>query len=93
MSPEEAAARLQSAGVPAAPVRRLSEVIMSSSPGLSTWDADHAGGFAAKPEEYNYKFLGTRDMLACVHGIHAPAEICPTDGHVYPAENLNGTRT
>jgi hypothetical protein len=63
-------------------VRRLNEVIMSSSPGLSTWDADHAGGFAAKPEEYNYKFLGTRDMLASVHGIHAPAEICPTDGHV-----------
>jgi uncharacterized protein DUF1329 len=63
-------------------VRRLNEVIMSSSAGLSTWDADHAGGFAAKPEEYDYKFLGTRDMLASVHAIHSPAEICPTDGHV-----------
>ncbi len=63
-------------------VRRLNEVIMSSSPGLSTWDADHAGGFAAKPQEYNYKFLGSRDMLASVHSIHAPAQVCATDGHV-----------
>ena len=37
-------------------VRRVSEVIMSSSPGLSTWDADHAGGFGAKPQEYNFKY-------------------------------------
>jgi len=63
-------------------VRRLNEVILTSSPGLSTWDADHTGGFAAKPQEYNYKFLGARDMLACVHAIHSPAKICPTDGHV-----------
>ncbi len=63
-------------------IRRLNEVILTSSPGLSTWDSDHAGGFAAKPEEYNYKFLGTRDMLASVHAIHSPAQICPTDGHV-----------
>jgi hypothetical protein len=62
-------------------VRRLNEVILTSSPGLSTWDADHAGGFAAKPEEYNYKFLGTREMLACVHSVHSPAQICPSDNH------------
>jgi hypothetical protein len=63
-------------------VRRLNEVILSSSPGLSTWDADHAGGFGAKPQEYNFKFLGARDMLACVHAIHSPENVCPTDGHV-----------
>jgi len=63
-------------------VRRLNEVILTSSPGLSTWDADHSGGFAAKPQEYNYKFLGSRDMLASVHAIHSPAHVCPSDGHV-----------
>jgi Protein of unknown function (DUF1329) len=61
-------------------VRRVNEVILSSSPGLSTWDADHIGGFAAKPQEYNYKFLGSRNMLACAHAAHSPAQTCPTDG-------------
>ena len=40
--------------------------MLSSSPGLSTWDADHAGGFGAKPQEYNFKYLGDKNMLACV---------------------------
>jgi hypothetical protein len=61
-------------------VRRVNEVMMSSSPGLSTWDADHAGGFGAKPQEYNFKFLGDRSMLACAHAINSPAHPCPTDG-------------
>src|SRR5579863_3957273 len=30
-------------------IRRVNEVILSTSAGLSTWDADHAGGFGAKP--------------------------------------------
>ena len=61
-------------------VRRVNEVILSSSPGLSTWDPDHAGGFAAKPQEYNFKFLGEHNMLGCVHARNAPAHPCPTDG-------------
>jgi hypothetical protein len=61
-------------------VRRMSEVMMSSSPGLSTWDADHVGGFGAKPQEYNFKFLGDRSMLACAHAQNSPAHPCPTDG-------------
>ncbi|MGA6972177.1 MAG: DUF1329 domain-containing protein [Candidatus Binatus sp.] len=61
-------------------VRRVSEVIMSSSPGLSTWDADHAGGFGAKPQEYNFKYLGNKNMLGCAHARNAPAEPCKTDG-------------
>ena len=44
-------------------VRRVNETILSSSPGLTTWDADHAGGFAAKPQEYNFKYLGEQNML------------------------------
>ncbi len=61
-------------------VRRVDEVILSASPGLSTWDPDHAGGFAPKPQEYNYKFLGQLDMLGCVHAQNSPAHPCPTDG-------------
>ena len=58
-------------------VRRVNEVIMSSSPGLNTWDADHAGGFGAKLQEYNFKFLGERDMLGCVNAAKSPAQPCP----------------
>jgi hypothetical protein len=61
-------------------VRRVSETILSSSPGLTTWDPDHVGGFAAKPQEYNYKFLGERDMLGVVHARTSPETPCPTDG-------------
>src|SRR5208282_4412241 len=61
-------------------VRRVNEVVLSSSPGLSTWDPDHAGGFAAKPQEYNFKFVGERDLLACVNAANSPAHPCPTDG-------------
>src|SRR5882762_9874572 len=61
-------------------VRRVNEVILSASPGLSTWDADHAGGFAAKPQEYNFKFLGEKNMLGCVHAKNSPATPCQSDG-------------
>ena len=61
-------------------VRRLNEVIGSSSLGLSTWDADHAGGFRAKPQYYSFKFLGEKDMLGCVNAARSPAQPCATDG-------------
>ena len=61
-------------------VRRVNEVIMSSSPGLSTWDADHSGGFNAKPQEYKFKYLGESSMLACAHAQNSPAHPCTTDG-------------
>jgi hypothetical protein len=61
-------------------VRRVNETILSSSPGLTTWDPDHAGGFVAKPQEYNYKYLGERNMLGIVHAKDSPAHPCPTDG-------------
>ena len=61
-------------------VRRVSETIMSSSVGLSTWDADHSGGFGAKPQEYNFKYLGEKNMLACVHAQNSPAQPCKSDG-------------
>jgi hypothetical protein len=61
-------------------IRRVNEAILSASPGLSTWDPDHAGGFNAKPQEYDYKYLGERNMLGCVHAENSPEHPCPTDG-------------
>jgi uncharacterized protein DUF1329 len=61
-------------------VRRVNEVLMSASPGLSTWDADHTGGFGAKPQEYNFKYLGDRNMLACAHARNSPSHPSTTDG-------------
>jgi hypothetical protein len=61
-------------------VRRVSEVILSSSTGLSTWDPDHVGGFRAKPQEYNFKYLGEKQMLAVANAAHSPEQSCPFDG-------------
>jgi len=60
-------------------VRRLSEAILSSATGAYSWDADHASGFNAKVEQYNWKFLGEREMLATVHAEHSPETRCATD--------------
>jgi hypothetical protein len=65
-------------------VRRLNEAIMSDSTASGTaahaWDPDHYSGFNAKTEEYNYRFLGEKNMLGCIHAIHSPEVPCPTDG-------------
>jgi Protein of unknown function (DUF1329) len=66
-------------------VRRLNESIMSDSTttnGTSAhaWDPDHYSGFNAKTEDYFYKFLGEKNMLATVHALHSPEVRCPTDG-------------
>ena len=45
-----------------------------------TWDPDHYSGFNPKTEEYYYKFLGERNMLATIHAEHSPEQRCPTDG-------------
>ena len=61
-------------------VRRLNEAINSSATGAQTFDADHFAGFNPKTEQYNYKFLGERQMLASAHAQHSPEETCPYDG-------------
>jgi hypothetical protein len=60
-------------------VRRLSEAILSSATGAFSWDPDHYSGFNAKTEQYNWKFLGEKEMLACVHAEHSPDIRCATD--------------
>jgi len=61
-------------------VRRLNEAINSSATGAQSFDPDHFAGFNSKVEEYNYKFLGDRQMLASAHAEHSPEETCPYDG-------------
>jgi hypothetical protein len=43
-------------------------------------DPDSYFGFAAKIEDFNYRMLGIKPMLACVHAENSPAKPCPTDG-------------
>src|SRR5271156_4878281 len=76
-------------------VRRLSESILSSATGAQSYDPDHYSGFNPKTEQYDYKFLGEKEMLASVHAKHSPevtcafaggAPACPEDGkmpHMY----------
>ena len=61
-------------------VRRLNEAINSSATGAQSFDPDHYAGFNPKTEQYNYKFLGERQMLASVHAQHSPEDTCPYDG-------------
>ncbi len=65
-------------------VRRVDESILSSASTSGTaafsWDPDHYSGFNAKTEEYDYKLLGEKNMLATVHAAHSPEVRCPTDG-------------
>ncbi|HUY26796.1 MAG TPA: DUF1329 domain-containing protein [Candidatus Binataceae bacterium] len=51
-----------------------------SGTGLTTFDPDHYSGFSAKVEEYNYKCLGQKTMLASVNAFHSPEITCQTDG-------------
>ncbi len=57
-------------------------------PYVSTIDPDSYFGFAAKIEDYNYRFLGEKQMLACVHAKSSPEISCATDGgHTICPEN------
>jgi hypothetical protein len=67
----------------------LSDVIGLYEPGstpggastyASTLDPDSFFGFAAKIEDFNYKLLGEKPMLAVVNAANSPAKACPTDG-------------
>jgi hypothetical protein len=61
-------------------IRRLNESLNSSATGTQTFDPDHYSGFNPKTEQYDYKFLGDREMLAVVHAQHSPEVTCATDG-------------
>jgi hypothetical protein len=47
---------------------------------VNTLDPDSYFGFSAKIEDFTYKYLGEKEMLACVHAANSPVQACPTDG-------------
>jgi len=61
-------------------VRRLGEAFLGSSAGAITWSLDNFQGFAAKNENYNWRLLGEKSMLASIAVAHVPEVTCPTDG-------------
>jgi Protein of unknown function (DUF1329) len=61
-------------------VRRLNEALNSTATGAQTFDPDHYSGFNPKTEQYNYRLLGEKQMLACVHAAHSPEVTCAYDG-------------
>ncbi len=69
-------------------VRRLNESILGDATGTLQFNADDAEGYNPKVENYNYKFLGERPMLAAMHVKVVPGNVCPNDGGgtVCPAE-------
>jgi hypothetical protein len=44
-------------------------------------DPDSYYGFSAKIEDYSYKLIGDKTMLACVHAGSSPAKPCRYDGN------------
>lgn len=64
---------------------RLGRLVRAREPELSSgfgaWGPAYAGGFAGKPQDYNYRLIGERKMLACVHAAHAVARPCPANGN------------
>jgi hypothetical protein len=69
-------------------LRRLSEDVLSGAEGVEQFYPDDYEGFAAKNENYDWKFLGERTMLGAIDIAQVPAPMCPTDGggSVCPAE-------
>ena len=42
----------------------------------STWDPDSAFGFSGRVQDFSYRLLGERSMLAAVHAAYSPAQPC-----------------
>jgi hypothetical protein len=62
--------------------------VSGSSTNVTSLDPDSYFGFSAKVEDFNYKYLGEKEMLACVHAKFSPEKACPTDdGHTICPED------
>lgn len=67
-------------------VRKLGEEMMNDPGGIGQWSPDHFAGFNAKVQNFNYKFLGHRNMLASVNALSSPETRCVEDGTLKCAE-------
>ena len=47
---------------------------------VSTLDPDSFFGFSGKEGDYSFKYVGDKNMLACVHAKSSPETVCPNDG-------------
>jgi len=62
-------------------LRRLSYTLSDNpSGGAQSYDPNHYEGWSGKPEDYNFKFLGEKTMLAAIDIHHGVDPRCPTDG-------------
>lgn len=61
-------------------VRRVNEAFLGNAAGAITWSPDNFQGFAAKNENYDWRFLGEKNMLACVEAANVPEVTCSSDG-------------
>jgi hypothetical protein len=59
---------------------RVGAGMLSDTLGPYTIDPDSNFGFAAKVEDYDYRLLGMKSMLASVHAENSPAHHCNFDG-------------
>ncbi len=61
--------------------RRVNEAALGSAQGVEQFYPDDYEGFSAKNENYDWRLLGEKTMLAAVDVERVPAVPCPTDGH------------
>jgi len=61
-------------------VRRLNYAILDSATGAQAYDPNHYEGFSGKNENYDWKLLGEKNMLAAINIAKSPDVRCPTDG-------------
>lgn len=61
-------------------LRRLNYSISDSAGGLDDYNPNHWEGWSGKPENYNFRFLGEKTMLAPIDVHHGVDVRCPTDG-------------
>jgi hypothetical protein len=61
-------------------IRRLNYAILDTASGPQAYDPNHYEGFSGKNENYNWKFLGEKNMLAAINVSRVPDVRCPTDG-------------
>lgn len=66
-------------------VREIGEEMMDD-PGGMGLTPDHFSGFNAKVQNYDYKFLGHKGMLASVNASNSPETRCVEDGSIKCAE-------
>jgi len=61
-------------------IRRMNEASQGTAVGAITWSSDNFQGFAAKNENYDWRLLGEKQMLACITASHVPVTTCSSDG-------------